>query len=350
MARATPRMKNWAKWTIPVRPDASSVTGDAGMFPPTFLHRPWQRQAPACRFSCGTAVFVRFHAPIPSLIQLRNPSVIQPCAIGAVSDCPVRTRQRGFSLIEMLVVVAVLAAIAYVGFAATGDTQTHAENHLAKTQMLNLAQALRRFRADTGYYPGQGPFALNQPCTVEGENIAPGAVIADFVPAGVNACAWYNSPANLWLLFSERAPSADPSHPQAALLRWDADSGRGWNGPYLAHAALGFVDVGTGIDQGVLLPDLPALSAGTAFAPWPGGFLQWRSLPKARPGYDARRHDFSRHPRALLHLDLERPSGGHPRLQHPGPDGRYGRAAAADPCLPDATDPQGADDLIVCLD
>ena len=263
-------------------------------------------------------------------------------------------RVRGFTLVELLVVVAILLAISYLGFAVVFDTQQRAEDQVARAQLLNLARALRQFKADTGYYPGQGPFALNQPCTLDGVAVAPGALrpTVDLVPSGMqaNACAWFQSPANLLLLFRDLPLPADAMHAQASLLTWDAAAQRGWRGPYMPHAALAWLDIGTNIDSGTLLADVPAQPAGPSFAPPGGAYLRWRAIPSYANGYVAARDDFERHPRPILHFDLERESGGRPRVVYPGPDGVYGGANPSDACLPNLTVVAGHDDLVVCLE
>lgn len=263
-------------------------------------------------------------------------------------------RACGFTLIELLVVVAILLAISYLGFAVVFDTQKHAEDRVARAQLLVVAQALRQFKADTGYYPGQGPFALNQTCALAGVAIAPGALrpTADVVPAAMagDACAWFQSPANLLLLFRDTPLPVDAAHAQASLLGWDAAAQRGWRGPYLPRAALAWLDIGTNIDGGTLLVDVPAQPAGPSFPPVSGAYLRWRAIPSWQTGYDSTRDAFGRHPRPILHFDLERPESGRPRLVHAGPDGVYGGENLNDACLPNLTAAAGRDDLVVCLE
>lgn len=260
--------------------------------------------------------------------------------------------ERGFTLIELLVVVAILLAISYLGFAVVFDTQKHAEDRVARAQLLVVAKALRQFKADTGYYPGQGPFALNRTCTLDGAPIEPGAIVPtpDLVPGTADACAWFQSPANLALLFREAPLTPDPAHPQASLLAWDAAAQRGWRGPYLPRAALAWLDLGTNLDSGTLLADVPAEPAGPAFAPVANLYLRWRAIPSSAAGYVAQRDDFERHPRPILHFDLEPSAGGRPRVVYTGPDGAYGGANPDDACLPNLTANAGRDDLVVCLE
>ena len=73
-------------------------------------------------------------------------------------------RQAGFTLLELLVVVAIIGLLAgYVGpryFAQLNKSERHA----ARTQIEAFARALDTFRLDTGHYPSaaQGLAALSQ--------------------------------------------------------------------------------------------------------------------------------------------------------------------------------------------
>jgi hypothetical protein len=62
-------------------------------------------------------------------------------------------------------------------------------------------------------------------------------------------------------------------------------------------------------------------------------------------GYSAATHAFARHARPFIFLLNP------PRVVYWGADGRYGGNAAPDdnPCLPNADDPDGRDDHVICL-
>lgn len=138
-------------------------------------------------------------------------------------------RPRAFTLLEMVLVVAIMATIAGTVVALTGDLQDTANRDIRRHEMSAVREALLRFHADTGFFPGEGPFDLDT---------RPGG----FVPAGAQPAQWHDHAANLRQLVEN--PLAATSHP---LRVWDPDRRRGWHGPYLetsceGRVALPFVD------------------------------------------------------------------------------------------------------------
>ncbi len=108
--------------------------------------------------------------------------------------------QQGFTLLELMVVVSVLAAMAGIAAVAMDGYEREAQEQLVHTEMKRIANAIHRFKADTGYYPKTGIFADNT-----------------------------DNDANLEWLFSQ--PVASGGVPS---MDWNATTGRGWHGPYLA--------------------------------------------------------------------------------------------------------------------
>jgi prepilin-type N-terminal cleavage/methylation domain-containing protein len=246
-------------------------------------------------------------------------------------------RQPGFTLIELLFVCTILAALAYVGVGVYADTDRRAGDELARVELLRLADALNRFRGDTGYWPGEGPFQLNEGCAAG----LPAAIQSvSSMPSGSAPSPWHASPANLSLLFE--APVLCPGHPLAFLQAWRADARRGWNGPYLSTARRHWVDMSAN------LTDIPAFGAGPALAPNPDPpadcaaadlnkcAFNWKRFPA--PATGAR---FTRHARPFLFYPAP------PRVLYAGADGRYESASLKNDACP--LGGGGGDDVLICL-
>jgi len=185
-------------------------------------------------------------------------------------------RLEGFTLIELLLVVSILAATSSIGISlyynSDGDSvDTRARVHLAQAEMLNIAKAVRQFKQDTGYYPGQGPFAyLNYECgntcscavDVAGSTggLDPVALAA---VAGGTPREWSDSPANILQLLQR--PVICSNHALVHLASWDEVNQQGWRGPYLTNE--GFTDISG---------DLSASGDGDPVATW---VLALRNVP-----------------------------------------------------------------------
>jgi prepilin-type N-terminal cleavage/methylation domain-containing protein len=276
----------------------------------------------------------------------------------------------GFTLVELLVVCSILAAVSYVAWGAYVNVDRQAEDELAHAQLLQLSTALKRFHADTGYWPGEGPFrAAGANCNVSGGGGIEFELVQDLIENWTSgtpqekATSWLASPANMSLLFEP--PNLCDGHPLAHLSSWNPETHRGWHGPYLPLANRHWVDVWPMLGEAppsgdARLINVPAFGAGPNFSPIGTGdgacrsdvigcFLGWRSRPKPgdgstnTTGYDATKHEFARHARPFIFL-LD-PA----RVVYWGADGHYGGSFAPNPCLSDGTDPEGKDDVVICL-
>lgn len=110
-----------------------------------------------------------------------------------------RAAQSGFTLLEMLVVLAIIAAVVGVGVQVLGGVTSQSQVALARGEMDQIASAIQRFRADTGYWPKEGLFDVD---------------------GGKN-------PADLSQLRTA------PKNGEDDILPFDRASGTGWNGPYI---------------------------------------------------------------------------------------------------------------------
>ena len=296
-------------------------------------------------------------------------------------------RHCGFTLIELLVVCGILAALSYTAWGAYLGIQEGAEDDIARAEMQRLADGLKRFKADTGYYPGQGPFVLSTIGTTESVVSATridctpvGGVLRTWAAPNLDADrdAWFASPVNLALLFE--APALCGNHPLAYLNRWRPETRRGWHGPYLDSKSRLWVDHGADLNAssvvftapdgtgnplaGAKLLDLPAFGVGPRYrAAGPGWstcndqaastgncMRGWREVTRESIGYDADRDELPARARPFGVFGLA--NGDYPRIVYWGRDGRYGGRNAASPCRPNLSHPDhyGDDDQVLCLD
>lgn len=152
--------------------------------------------------------------------------------------------QYGMTLLEMLVVVVILAAVAFVTTSTFDRAYDDTHQKLMRSEMLEITKAIKMFKQDTGFYPGQGPFTLLENVDADGNYscaddaaTSPGAVF----PNPENSVEAFTTPANFRQLFE--APVLCDEHPLAMLANWQPGNGRGWRGPYLKND-LEYVDVG----------------------------------------------------------------------------------------------------------
>lgn len=154
----------------------------------------------------------------------------------------------GFTLLELLVVVSILAAVAFTSAFHMRNATEVAGDSLVRVEMQQIAQAIRRFKQDTGYYPTTGPFALD---IVVGGEVDPDALDVWSAPSGL-AEEWFYSPANLYQLVSSVSP-LDPDDSQDGdehvLAYWNPETGRGWRGPYMVGYEDGDLSLGDDIND-----------------------------------------------------------------------------------------------------
>lgn len=116
---------------------------------------------------------------------------------------------KGFTLIELLVVVAILAAMAGIAVSAVGTYEQKARADLAQTEIKRIANAVMKFKEDTGYFPKTGVFASEEVTQADKSDFG-------------------------FLFYSPSQDGVDESSKGAEILPWDIAASRGWNGPYLS--------------------------------------------------------------------------------------------------------------------
>lgn len=156
----------------------------------------------------------------------------------------------GFTLLELLVVVTILATVAFTASFYMKNAAEQAGDSLVLSEMQEIAKAIRQFKQDTGYYPKTGPFGLDD----QGGQI-------DHTSMNVD---WFYSPANLYQLTVRTSPLDRTGH---LLETWNPESGRGWRGPYLTGHEDGELTIGDNINDGS--------AAGDPFGdPWSGDAIE----------------------------------------------------------------------------
>ena len=112
-------------------------------------------------------------------------------------------KQQGFTLLELLVVVSVLATLAGITAVAMDGYEQDAQEKLVQVEMQRIARAIDRFANDTGHYPKTG--VLDE-----------AGVDSDF--------SW---------LFSAPMYDSDGDDTVDKVMVWNPNAAIGWNGPYL---------------------------------------------------------------------------------------------------------------------
>lgn len=211
---------------------------------------------------------------------------------------------------ELLVVIAILAALAGTTATIMQGIDEDADAQLAQVELAQAAKAVRQFRSDTGYFPKEGPFSMNEDMVTSSgcdaglfQTLAGSASghpaaqvfyadLPSYAPADCDASLnWFYNAANLSQLTGLGAHNylGDDGND---VMPWDAASGRGWRGPYLDGSSEGYVDMGdiifVGDDDldGGLFDDVPAVFLGSPERP-NGNYYVSRRVPQDNPSYQA---------------------------------------------------------------
>jgi prepilin-type N-terminal cleavage/methylation domain-containing protein len=210
-------------------------------------------------------------------------------------------KQQGFTLLELLVVVSILAALAFTTATSLQGVDQTVDAQLERTELAEVAKAVRQFRADTGYFPKEGPFDIQSStlpagCQDDYEDLTatvhPAAALSyeDFNGSGNcdNNLLWFYHAANLSQLTGVANVAGTMGARMEAVMPWNALAGRGWRGPYLDASAEGYVDMGnvnTVVDSAVaqgpettaVIENIPAIFAGGEKKP-NGNYYQSRRV------------------------------------------------------------------------
>ncbi len=153
------------------------------------------------------------------------------------------SKQQGFTLIELLVVVSILAALAGLASVAMDGYQQDAEEKITRVEMQRIAGAIRRFKADTGYWPKTGRFEYSAP----------------FVPATLESYHddYYSHAIDFsWLFYPPTVKIAAKEFTNevwgdndAEISEWQIDNSIGWHGPYIDIPAAREIVAGTNCQE-----------------------------------------------------------------------------------------------------
>ena len=139
--------------------------------------------------------------------------------------------QQGFTLLELLVVVSILAAVAGIATSAVDGYNERAREELVHVEMNNIADAIYKFKTDTGYFPKTGVFIKQTPTSVAiGDPIYENPETVDNEQ---NLNFLYSSPSTC--IKKTVLNDCDEAKGYTQISPWNAYQNIGWNGPYMAR-------------------------------------------------------------------------------------------------------------------
>lgn len=162
-------------------------------------------------------------------------------------------RTRGFTLLELLVVVAVLVIVATAAVVSLGGAEDDARVQLARTELATLRDACRRWKADLGSYPPDP--SVDFPGLPSAATVTAATGLTPLVGLAVGPSSLWtdatqlasgllpNPPAPIALATGETPMSKlglfslAPFATLPALESWNPATRRGWRGPYVGFPA-----------------------------------------------------------------------------------------------------------------
>lgn len=221
---------------------------------------------------------------------------------------------RGFTLVELLVVISLLALLTVGALLSYDGVDEHANEQIVRAEMAQIGKALKQYRRDVGSYPVRQHAAditfLQTDQFWDGANYA--------------------------------------ALPEDEL--WDPDTARGWRGPYLENTGDGYVEVGVNLGfDGSGSPTVGAVVAEPMRAvadpftkPAEGVYFVWRPcLTCAAIDAEEKRG------RPYYLFDLDQPKKA--RLVSSGPNGLLEAGALAAANCTEIYNTAIGDDVILCL-
>ena len=79
--------------------------------------------------------------------------------------------KRGFTLIEVLVVISIIAILSAILFASFGSAREDARNKALRSELKEVQLALELYRSQNGEYPPTADQSIGNPCTSSGGGV-----------------------------------------------------------------------------------------------------------------------------------------------------------------------------------
>lgn len=237
-----------------------------------------------------------------------------------------KANMAGFTLLELLAVIALLAILAAGALVAYDGTDEQARIDVTKMEMAELRTALLQFRRDTGAFPCG---VYHEP-NIDGDVRAYSLDLVNMNLPDMPVSSASLSAQAIWceengLIMLTEYPFDLEEADQHRL--WNPDTKRGWNGAYISRD--GLTDA-WGNRYQLINPELDYARPPTMCVPPDSTAQFYECRPINDPGYVANSAAYSQF-------------GDIARIVSFGPNGNNDSLSVADPCV------AGGDDLVLCL-